>query len=177
MDALDLINRLGKTLPGATMYQQHKVEIDIELIDGEDCIMAKSDRIVAVFENRDDLAAFAQRSRKFLAKIHNPLHANNAGFLFMLAPDFFMDGCESNQLAVYLDALKIVNDGGEEPYILLGDKLTNDDIADASFLMTRQWIISAEMDFSILDGTWETFRAFFMANSQDPAEFKIEIAS
>lgn len=147
------------------IFQRAKVELNIPIQEVEDGFVINTDRMFAGFDNAKQLESFSRNGKGFLSKLHNPTHANNAGFFFMLSSDFG-SGSNQSQLAVYALAIAQQTEEGN-PFVLMSQEMTEDDVADAWMLMTRKWALSEKTDSSKLNGSYEGFRDFFLANSEE----------
>lgn len=149
-----------------SLYQQPKVEVKIEVNEDQGSFYLSSDRMFASFNDRAELDAFLERCSKFLAKLHNPAWPNRAGFVFMLSSDFGDEGSSVNTMGIWPAA---IGEEGADPIVVAND-LGNDDVADAWSLMTRKWDTTGEIEDDPIDGSWEKFRPFFIARSQEVAD-------
>lgn len=157
-----------------SLFSTQKITAQLIVEDMEDGGVAlRSDRLFVAFQNQDALDKFAKREgvKNFLSKLHNPTHANRAGFVLVLSDYFGKPHNKSCQLAVYAEAMNV----DPEIYgnlLVLADKMTNDDVADCFLLMTRKWAIFEGTDFGTLDGSFEKFRELFMDSSYEPGDLE-----
>jgi hypothetical protein len=153
------------------LYQAPKIQTELRIDRFENGIFLSSDRMWAGFDNEEELHAFTSRKKviSFISKLHNPTIANNAGFFFLLSKDFGTENCKDNGLCVYLEAMGEKPENDQDPMLQVCSNMSNDDIADAWYLMSRIWTKIKDKDpsLSFVDGTWEGFRQFFILNSHE----------